>query len=275
MPTYWLPTIRSLGVNVPVVLIGNKIDLREGQVTNQALEDGASAPSASLARTTQCRRRTRADSFACTPARRDRPYHAGVQGGRGASASLARSKLSVRRAAADPNLDPQTCVECSALLPLNVSEVFFFAQNAVLHPTAPLYDTRQHVLKPACVAALSRIFRLVDADKDGLLSPDELNDFQRLVFDAPLQARELEGVKEVVEQMTDGSGVENGGLNEEGWLALHTYFVQKGRLETTWKALRCFGYGEDLMLRDAFLFPRCVGSLDLGSLFSPLPASPT
>lgn len=40
VPTYWLPTIRSLGVNVPVILIGNKIDLREGQVTNQALEDG-------------------------------------------------------------------------------------------------------------------------------------------------------------------------------------------------------------------------------------------
>jgi GTPase SAR1 family protein len=42
VPTYWLPTIRSLGVNVPVILIGNKIDLREGQVTNQALEDGES-----------------------------------------------------------------------------------------------------------------------------------------------------------------------------------------------------------------------------------------
>jgi hypothetical protein len=36
-------------------------------------------------------------------------------------------------------------VECSALLPLNVSEVFYFAQKAVLHPTAPLYDSREHV----------------------------------------------------------------------------------------------------------------------------------
>ncbi|GAA5985809.1 hypothetical protein JCM10908_007120 [Rhodotorula pacifica] len=201
VPTYWLPTIRSLGVNVPVILIGNKIDLREGQVTNQALEDEI------------------------VPIMQEFK-------------------------------EVETCVECSALLPLNISEVFFFAQNAVLHPTAPLYDTREHILKPACVSALSRIFRLVDADKDGLLSPDELNDFQRLVFDAPLQSREIEGVKEVVEQMTTGAGVEEGGLNEDGWLALHTYFVQKGRLETTWKALRCFGYGEDLMLRDEFLYPR-------------------
>ncbi|BGP43676.1 ERMES complex Ca(2+)-binding regulatory GTPase gem1 [Rhodotorula kratochvilovae] len=214
VPTYWLPTIRSLGVNVPVILIGNKIDLRDGQVTNQALEDEI------------------------VPIMQE--YK-----------------------------EVETCVECSALLPLNISEVFFFAQNAVLHPTAPLYDTRQHVLKPACVAALSRIFRLVDADKDGLLSPDELNDFQRLVFDAPLQARELEGVREVVEQMTDGAGVERGALNEEGWLALHTYFVQKGRLETTWKALRCFGYGEDLMLRDEFLYPRFDVPSDCTAELSP------
>lgn len=39
----------------------------------------------------------------------------------------------------------ETCVECSAKLPLNVSEVFYFAQKAVLHPTAPLYDSREHV----------------------------------------------------------------------------------------------------------------------------------
>ncbi|GAA5995100.1 hypothetical protein JCM5350_003269 [Sporobolomyces pararoseus] len=210
VPTYWLPTIRSLGVNVPVILIGNKIDLRDGVVTNQALEEEI------------------------VPIMQE--YK-----------------------------EVETCVECSAFLPLNISEVFFFAQNAVLHPTAPLYDTRSHTLKPSCISALSRIFRLIDTDKDGLLSPEELNDFQTLVFDAPLQTRELEGVREVVESMTNGSGIEEGTggdhegigmINEEGWLSLHTFFVQKGRLETTWKALRCFGYGEDLMLREEFLHPR-------------------
>lgn len=36
---YWLPLFRREGVNVPVILVGNKIDLRGGQVTNQGLED--------------------------------------------------------------------------------------------------------------------------------------------------------------------------------------------------------------------------------------------
>lgn len=114
------------------------------------------------------------------------------------------------------------------------------------------------------MAALTRIFKLCDVNKDGLLDDDELNDFQRLCFDAPLQARELEGVKEVVAQSTatsfgDEPGIVDGCLTEHGFLFLHTYFIQKGRLETTWKALRTFGYGEDLSLREDWLYPRSVG----------------
>jgi hypothetical protein len=75
VPTYWLPTIRSLGVNVPVILIGNKIDLREGRVTNQGLEDGASFSCSCGLWEEKVERLTR-ESVS-----RDRAYHAGVQGG--------------------------------------------------------------------------------------------------------------------------------------------------------------------------------------------------
>uniref|UniRef100_A0A8C9Q866 Miro domain-containing protein n=1 Tax=Spermophilus dauricus TaxID=99837 RepID=A0A8C9Q866_SPEDA len=34
----------------------------------------------------------------------------------------------------------ETCVECSAKHLKNISELFYYAQKAVLHPTAPLYD---------------------------------------------------------------------------------------------------------------------------------------
>jgi len=72
----------------------------------------------------------------------------------------------------------ETCIECSAKIPLNVSEVFWFAQKAVLHPTAPLYDSKKQALKPACIEALSRIFKLCDTNKDGVLDNAELNEFQ-------------------------------------------------------------------------------------------------
>lgn len=181
----------------------------------------------------------------------------------------------------------ETCVECSAKVLLNVSEVFYFAQKAVLYPTAPLYDSRAHALKPACVDALRRIFRLCDSDKDSVLSDAELNDFQRRCFDAPLQSQELEGIKDLVLQ-APGSGsrfpydhlsasgsassasmttsndrsslkqhphLRDGGLTLSGFLYLHTLFIQRGRLETTWTVLRTFGYGSDLTLEDSFVKP--------------------
>lgn len=214
IPTYWLPQFRQLGVNVPVILVGNKIDLRGGEVTNEALEDEI------------------------IPIMNEFK-------------------------------EVETCVECSARLPLNVSEVFYFAQKAVLHPTAPLYDSRDHVLKPACVAALRRIFKLCDINKDGILDASELNEFQRKCFDAPLQLQELEGIKAMVQEHAEG-GVREGGLTEAGFLYLHTIFIQRGRLETTWTVLRKFGYAEDLRLTEAFLSPKFDVPPDCSVELSPL-----
>lgn len=39
----------------------------------------------------------------------------------------------------------ETCLECSAMTQINVLEVIHFAQKAVTHPLAPLYDSHQHV----------------------------------------------------------------------------------------------------------------------------------
>lgn len=36
-------------------------------------------------------------------------------------------------------VEVETCVECSAKTMKNVSELFYYAQKAVLHPTSPLY----------------------------------------------------------------------------------------------------------------------------------------
>ncbi|KAH9941074.1 mitochondrial Rho 1 [Amylocystis lapponica] len=214
IPTYWLPHFRQLGVNVPVILVGNKIDLRGGEVTNEALEDEI------------------------VPIMNEFK-------------------------------EVETCVECSAKLPLNVSEVFYFAQKAVLHPTAPLYDSRDHVLKKECGNALKRIFKLCDTNKDGLLDAAELNEFQRKCFDAPLQLQELEGIKEMVREHAEG-GVRDDGLTEAGFLYLHTIFIQRGRLETTWTVLRKFGYAEDLRLTEGFLYPKFDVPHDCSVELSPL-----
>ena len=203
IPSYWLPYIRSLGINVPVILVGNKVDMRQSDFADEALEEEIA------------------------------PLMADFK-------------------------EVETCIECSARLALNVSEVFFYAQKAVLYPTAPLYDSRTHTLKPACVEALRNIFCLCDTDKDGVLNDEELNDFQLLCFNAPLQLQELEGIKHLVmdgeEELSDPP-LEDGALTLAGFLYLHTLFIQRGRLETTWTVLWTFGYGMDLQLSHTYVYP--------------------
>jgi len=73
----------------------------------------------------------------------------------------------------------ETCVECSARNLKNISEMFYFAQKSVLHPSAPLWDYRQKEMTAKCRKSLTRVFRLCDLDHDGALSDAELSLFQR------------------------------------------------------------------------------------------------
>ncbi|CAA0828110.1 Mitochondrial Rho GTPase 1 [Striga hermonthica] len=146
----------------------------------------------------------------------------------------------------------ETCIECSAANLLQIQEVFYFAQKAVLHPTAPLFDQETQALKPQCMRALKRIFILCDHDMDCALNDEELNAFQVMCFSAPLQPAEIRGVKTVVQEKLP-EGVNERGLTLTGFLFLHALFIEKGRIETTWAVLRKFGYNDELKLRDDYL----------------------
>uniref|UniRef100_A0A665VCN8 Mitochondrial Rho GTPase n=1 Tax=Echeneis naucrates TaxID=173247 RepID=A0A665VCN8_ECHNA len=122
--------------------------------------------------------------------------------------------------------DIETCVECSAKNLKNISELFYYAQKAVLHPTGPLYCPEEKELKPSCIKALTRIFKVSDLDNDGILNDNELNFFQRTCFNTPLAPQALEDSR-----------------------------LLRGRHETTWTVLRRFGYDDDLELTQEYLFP--------------------
>ncbi|XVE73150.1 hypothetical protein DITRI_Ditri11bG0094100 [Diplodiscus trichospermus] len=146
----------------------------------------------------------------------------------------------------------ETCIECSSATQIQVLDVFYYAQKAVLHPYAPIFDLENQILKPRCIRALKRIFMLCDHDMDGALSDAELNEFQVKCFNAPLQPAEIVSVKGVVQERIR-RGVSDFGLTLEGFHFLHALFIEKGSPETTWAVLRKFGYDDDLKLRDDIL----------------------
>ncbi|OMJ18931.1 Mitochondrial Rho GTPase 1 [Smittium culicis] len=210
---FWLPMIRMQGINVPVILVGNKSDQRSIL-----------------------------------------PPESTVQ------SSEVLQLMSENR-------EIETCLECSAKDMFNITELFYFAQKAVLHPSRLLYDTSTHTMKPKCIQALNRVFWLCDLDGDDVLNSNELNNFQvtfyyifytKLAtikcFNISLNERELNDIVTAVRDSLP-EGITNGGINLNGFLQLHKLFIQQGRAETTWSVLRKYGYGQDLTLSEDILYP--------------------
>ncbi|XP_064478732.1 mitochondrial Rho GTPase 1-like isoform X1 [Ornithodoros turicata] len=148
----------------------------------------------------------------------------------------------------------ETCVECSAKTLKNISELFYYAQKAVLHPTGPLYVPQRRDLTDRCRAALTRVFKICDTDNDGILNDVELDQFQRRCFNTPLEHHALRDLKMLVEKNLP-EGVESDGITLEGFLFLQKLFIQRGRHETTWTILRKFGYDDSLYLSRDYLSP--------------------
>lgn len=148
----------------------------------------------------------------------------------------------------------ETCVECSAKRLKNITELFYYAQKAVLHPTGPLYIPEEKELTQSCKKALVRIFKICDQDNDGLLNDYELNNFQVRCFGVPLNQQSLQDVKSVVRRSIN-DGILDNALTLKGFLFLHTLFIQRGRHETTWLVLRKFGYDNSLQLSKDYLYP--------------------
>lgn len=148
-----------------------------------------------------------------------------------------------------------SCIRTSAREHRNVNEVFFLCQKAVTHPIAPLFDHKEGQLKPACVAALKRIFYLCDKDQDGYLNDEEMRDFQAKCFDKPLTADDLDNIKISISKSQAGSDLEKG-IDQRGFLQLNKLYAEKGRHETIWIILRKYHYTDSLSLEDKFLHPK-------------------
>ena len=89
-------------------------------------------------------------------------------------------------------------IECSAKGYIGLSDLISCAQNAVLYPVAPLFDSATKTITPDYKKALMRIFRILDIDNDGHLNDSELTKFQKSVFNTNITREELDALKELL-----------------------------------------------------------------------------
>jgi len=201
----WLPLMRNVNPNAPVVILANKIDLMTPEEQRRELE-------------------------------------------------LMKNTI------AEECKEVMYCVACSAKSGQFVDEAFGYAKKAVLFPTRPIFDPTAKEFTPSCVAALKRIFCLIDMDKDGLLDAHELREFQSTCFGKKMSEDNLKSINKTL-QARYPEGLGDGGVNERGFLFLMRLFMELSRQDSVWRILRHFGYGDNLELMPSFLVP------DLGDLY--------
>ncbi|KAL2044826.1 hypothetical protein N7G274_002601 [Stereocaulon virgatum] len=148
-----------------------------------------------------------------------------------------------------------SCIRTSAREHHNINEAFFLCQKAVTDPIAPLFDSKESSLKPACASALERIFYLCDKDQDGYLNDAEIHEFQNKCFGRPLGADDLENIKQAISKYSATAATPKG-ISQEGFVLLNKMFAEKGRHETIWIILRTFHYTNGLSLHNSFLNPK-------------------
>ena len=148
-----------------------------------------------------------------------------------------------------------SCIRTSAREHRNINEAFFLCQKAVTDPIAPLFDSKESNLKPACISALERIFHLCDHDQDGHLSDDEVQKFQNQCFGKPLLPSDLDNIKSTISKQSYGAATEKG-ITRSGFILLNKIFAEKGRHETIWLILRTFHYTNSLSLESRYASPK-------------------
>lgn len=109
----WIPRIQKLNDKIPIILVGNKLDLRAAQSENEL------------------------------------------------ESTMTHFFMDFKQV--------EMGIECSAKGFMNLIDVVFCAQRAVLFPVSPLFDSLEKKIKPDYERALTRIFRICDKNFDGFL----------------------------------------------------------------------------------------------------------
>lgn len=145
----------------------------------------------------------------------------------------------------------ETCIHCSAKSLKNVPEVFYYAQKTVLYPTWPVCNPETKELTLNAVRCFKRVFQICDTNNDGVLSDDELNDFQLKCFKVKLNSSALQELKLLLSEREEN--LLNNQITLDGFLQLQTLFFRKGRNETAWTVLKKFGYDKNLIISREYL----------------------
>jgi len=113
----------------------------------------------------------------------------------------------------------------------NVDDVFYKGEAIVTFQLAPLFNTCTSDFTPSCHRAFKRIFRIADADRDGLLSDIELKVLQMKCFgNNDMNDSEVATIKRRI-QKTIPNSIYQDMITYEGFVGFMRLFVERYQLQ--------------------------------------------
>lgn len=96
--------------------------------------------------------------------------------------------------------------------------------------------------------AILRIFRILDKDRDGWLSDNDLMAMQERVFKMTLSKIHITSIKETVSKLKGQHSVSHG-FNEDAFEGIFIKMLDMVKIKNCWVILNFFGYDNNLRLR--------------------------
>ncbi|PRP73504.1 mitochondrial Rho GTPase 2-like [Planoprotostelium fungivorum] len=144
----------------------------------------------------------------------------------------------------------ETCVESSAKHLSNIQEVFVYAQNAVLYPSAPLVNRASWTPSEQCNEAIDRLFFIIDKDGDNALNQTEVESFFKLAFNYDCPKELMDQLSSYQEQngSVEDYVIDDGEkkITRAGMRCIMGNLVTSGRFQDFWLAMQRFGHDLDL-----------------------------
>lgn len=94
---------------------------------------------------------------------------------------------------------------------------------------------------------MTRIFRILDRDYDGILSDKEMSQLQESVFGSQLDNYDLDRIRELIKVELENYDLRE--INLDGFIALHKRCIESLNIQICWGILRAFGYDDKLHIR--------------------------
>jgi Ras family protein T1 len=164
---------------------------------------------------------------------------------------------------------------CTAKDNHTINDIFHAAEISVLFPIQPLFNPTSGTFKPACIRALKRIFRILDINKDGYLSDEELNYLQIKCFGKSLDFNEIQNLKKLIRNSVEDKETiannnssssntnntnsnimigEDDQLTYYGFEKLMQLILDKEQIHSIWTILRTFNYDDELKLHVRIIY---------------------